>query len=398
MNFSMIELELEPFEAGRRGKPDELDSRIAHLLGSHLLKKDSQARFDLRVNGSYDPVQRKPLLKISGEVSKHLLTPQLYDEMKRVTLLLYNKTHKSGYDEDNFIFHFGLKPQNGRLESNQKAGDLGNPIAVAYRGTPNFLPWERFLAVEIRNLFDRIYEQDGYLPLDLAGRCELQVLPGLCADGKIDVKVLYDEVQVHSIPSITLVLQHSEEANFDRFKNYCEKILRAYLLELQHHYVIPLGDTALIINSNGPFIEGGWEVDDGSREAKPYRDMFGNYGCMEDSLAGEDPSKPSATGTFLARYIAVQIVGNGLADYAKVKIPCNIGREEVELNISTKKTGKLSQAELERWVRSKIPLSIHYAIEHFHLRDPALYRQIVDDSDFFHSPDLPWNKVEVKYR
>ena len=119
---------------------------------------------------------------------------------------------------------------------------------------------------------------------------------------------------------------------------------------------------------------------------------------MEDSFSGEDPSKLSGTGTFLARYIAVQVVGNNLADFARVALRYTIGQEEVGLNITTNGTGTLPQSELERWVREKIPLGIKEAIEHFHLQDPALYRQIVDDSDFFQNPDLPWNKLEEKYK
>ena len=56
----------------------------------------------------------------------------------------------------------------------------------------------------------------------------------------------------------------------------------------------------LTINGLGAWNTGGWKVDEGSREAKPYRDGFATYGCNEDSFSGEDPTKPSGTGTFLA--------------------------------------------------------------------------------------------------
>ena len=68
----MTEKIIHSFEAGRRGKPDELDSNIAHLIGSHLLKKDSNARFDLRVAGGYDSQAQKPKIRISGEVNQAL--------------------------------------------------------------------------------------------------------------------------------------------------------------------------------------------------------------------------------------------------------------------------------------------------------------------------------------
>lgn len=394
----MLELVLEPFEAGRRGKPDELDSMIAHLLGSHLLRKDPQARFDLRMQGGYSVELEKPVVHISGEISTHLLQPSLSGEMKHLVKEFYNKIHQSHYDESHFLIHFGLKAQNGKLAQNGKAGDSGDPIAVAYRGTPHYLPWERFLAVDLRDLFDRIYQQDGTLPFDIAEQAGFQTLPGLGTDGKVRVHALYEGIKLHSVPAITFALQHNEYVAVDTFRKYSEKVIRARLAQLQQTYQVQFGDTNIDINGNGPFIEGGWEVDEGSREAKPYREAFGNYGCMEDSLAGEDPSKPSGTGTFLARYIAVQIVGNELADFACVKLPFSIGREEAGLNIDTRGTATVSPKELYRWVREHISLQMNDTIQRFNLRDAALYRQIVDDSDFFHSPDLPWNKFEIKYR
>lgn len=393
----MTELILHSFEAGRRGKPDELESRIAHLIGAHLLAKDRKARFDLLVSGGYSYERQKPLVRISGEVSNHLLKASLYPEIKDLVMVLYNKVQQAGYSEPDFLFDFGLRAQKDTLAENSHAGDSGNPIAVAYRNTPNHLPWERFLAVDIRDLFDTIYQQDGFLPLELKEKTGLQTFHGLGADGKVGVNGLYDGAVVDSISSITLALEHDEYVPFTRFREYAARILRAHLTNLQQRYNLPIGNPALTINGLEAWTQGGWKVDEGSREAKPYRDFFGTYGVMEDSPAGEDPTKPSGTGTFLARYIAVQVVGNDLADFARVALTYTIGQEEVGLNITTDGTGKVSQEELHRWVRNTIPLGLHDTIERFNLRDPALYRQIVDDSDFFHRPDLPWNKFEIPY-
>ena len=394
----MAEKIIHSFEAGRRGKPDELDSNIAHLVGSHLLRKDPLARFDLRVAGSYDPHAEKLKIRISGEVSAHLLEDKLYGQIKDLIVVHYNRIRLAGYGEQDFIFDIGLKPQASILSLNGKAGDSGNPIAVAYRNTPNYLPWERFLAVDIRDLVDRIYASNGFLGEELRESAGIQQLSGLCADGKIGVDFLYEGIKLPEVSNITLALEHTECTPFDKFLHQAELVLRAHLAQLEQKYGQHLGTPRIIINGLGTWTLGGWKADEGNREAKPQRDAFGTYGVMEDSLAGEDPSKPSGTGTFLARYIAVQVVGNNLADFARVALRYTIGQEDVGLNITTNGTGKLPQEELETWVRKNIPLGLKDTIERFNLRDPALHRQIVEDSDFFHSPDLPWNKVEVGYK
>ena len=126
---------------------------------------------------------------------------------------------------------------------------------------------------------------------------------------------------------------------------------------------------------------------------------------MEDSPWGEDPSKPSGTGTFIARYIAVQIVANNLADFARVSLRYGIGEEEVGLNVTTNGTGRISQRKIHDWVRKNFPLKIEDVIKLFDLRNPQLYWKVVDSADFFHritdkstnTYGFPWNDPKVKY-
>lgn len=389
----MIEKISHSFEAGRRGKPDELDSGIAHLIGAHLLELDENARFDLRVSGSYRDGQ--PLARVSGEPSDFLLrTPNIYDDISKIVLDRYNWVHRTELGPEDFLFDFSFKPQAPPLASNGNAGDSGNPIAVAYRDAPNHLPWERYIAVAIRDIFDTIYQNGGIVPESLATHSGISELRGLRADGKVGVGALYVGSQLDSLAQITVAVEHEKSLAIDELREKVNKIIVAYLDKLIKETKQSLGSPKISINGAGAWNKGGWEVDEGSREAKPYRDGFASYGVQEDSFSGEDPTKPSGPGTFLARYIAVQLVGNSLADFARVALSYTIGKEEVGLNIFTNGTSSLSQGDLERVVRANIPLGIKDTIRVFNLRSPSLYRRIVTDSDYFHNPDLPWNSVK----
>ncbi len=393
----MKEYVVHSFEAGRRGKPDELDSGIAHLIGAYLLERNPLARFDLRVQGSYLPHQNLPSVRISGEVTGSLLDKVgFYGEIIEIITDHYNEVHQSDLSSDDLHVEFQLKPQSSLLADNEYAGDSGNPIAVAYKHGPQYLPWERYLAVELRDLFDGIYHQGGHLSFPLANHVEFDYLEGLLADGKIAVDCLYHGVSLQSVERITVALQHQQNLPLQELRTKGNKIIRARLGQLEQQFQQPLGHPEIIINGNGAWHDGGWKVDEGSREAKSYRDGFSTYGVMEDSFSGEDPSKPSGTGTFLARYIAVQIVGNDAADFARVALRYTIGTQEVGLNIWTNNTGRQPQQKLEEEIREKIPLKIKGAAALFNLGNPALYREIVANSDFFHNPELPWNKFEVK--
>ncbi len=390
----MLETIAHFFEAGRRGKPDELDSGIAHLIGAHALDLDANARFDLRVSGTYK--DGRPLVRISGELSDFLLpSPHFNDDLSEIVLERYNRVHRTELAPKDIVFDFSLKPQSHSLASNGNSGDSGNPIAVAYKDAPNHLPWERHIAVAIRDILDGIYHNGGIVPAHLAQHSGVFELNGLRADGKVSVEALYAGAQLDSLTHITLAVEHEKTLAIDALRARVKKIIVSYLDTLSKETGQSLRHPQIHVNGAGAWNHGGWKVDEGSREAKPYRDGFASYGVSEDSFSGEDPTKPSGTGTFLARYIAVQIVANGLAAFARVALSYTIGKEEVGLNIFTNGTSLIPQADLEKMVRVQIPLGINDTIKAFDLRNPKLYRQIVADSDYFHNQNLPWNSVRT---
>jgi len=388
----MLERIAHSFEAGRRGKPDELDAGIANLIGAHLLDMDQNARFDLRVSGTYR--DGRPMVRVSGEVSDFLLgTPNIENDISGIVLDRYNLVHRTNLKPEDMLVEFNLKPQDHSLASNGKAGDSGNPIAVAYKDTMNHLPLERSVAVRIRDILDDIYHKGGIVPPNLARYPSIPELKGLRADGKVSVEALYSGSQLDSLTQITLAIEHEKSLSIDELREKVGKVVFAYLNRLEMITGRLIGNPVIYINGAGAWNKGGWEVDEGSREAKPYRDGFASYGVQEDSFSGEDPTKPSGTGTFLARYIAVQLVGNDLADFARVALSYTIGREMVGLNIVTNGTSSLSQTDLEKVIRFQIPLGIRDTIQNFDLRNPKIYRKIVEDSDYFHGGGLPWNSV-----
>ncbi len=389
----MTEKTIHAFEAGRRGKPDELDTNIANLISSHFLQINPFARFDIRVAGTYQ--NNKPLVRVSGELTETLLSQKLEDNITQIILDHYNNIHKTQLPNIQTEFHF--KPQAAPLAENTCAGDSGYPLAVAYKTTPYHLPWERFLAVEIRNIIDTIYQNNGIVPEWLAQHCTIHSLKGLRADGKIGVEAVYDGAYVDCLRSITIAAEHDKTLPVEQLRTDLSKLITTYLHLLEDDYTVQFSQPHIHINTLGDWNEGGeWQGDEGSREAKPYRDGFGSYGCLEDSFSGEDPTKPTATGSFLARNIAVHIVTNNWADFAKVILTYTIGREDVHINITTQGTGKKSQQELELWAQQKFPLGIQGPIELFNLRNPKLYQTFAETSDFFHNPEYQWNKKIVE--
>jgi len=390
MNF--IELESQPYEACRAGKPDQLDANIAHLVAAHFLEINPDSKFNVRVTAKHDSEYDFNVVDIFGEVSGDLLEKfpnsrrNLVSEIKDYC----KKILGEDYTDAPIEFHFSK--QEVSLNKNDKNGDQGDPIAVAYKDTPLFLPWERFIAVEVRDLIDDIYQANGIIPEKIADIAGIKKIEGLRADGKVAINALYDRATLDSISDITVAAQHSEDYSVADLREKLGKVIGAYLTTIK--LPIEPDNVPIYINTKGDWNFGSWKVDAGVSEAKPQVAYFGSYGVMEDTPWGEDPSKPSGPGTMLARNIAVQLVANNLAEFARVHVRYHIGEDPEFLNVHTKGTGTKSQQEIHKWVRQRIPLDLASTTKEFDLKSSELYRAIVKQSDIFHG-DFPWNRADM---
>ncbi len=389
----MYEIMLHSFEAGRLGKPDEFDSQIANLVGAEILRRDSTARFDLRVNGYYSNNRNSVIAKITGEVSDRIFAKRDFERtVASIVSKKYGEIYREKLDPQQVIFSFA--PQSDALSFNSKkdvAGDSGTAIAVAYKKGPHYLPWERFVAVGLRDIIDNIYLKQEF-PDFITDSQDYSELTKLRADGKIEVIAEYEGPKFVRLRSIVVAAEQSSDLSVEQLRDLLSKITYLYLQNLSQTWKVDLGQPNLIINGAGHWPEGGWKVDAGSREAKPYRDGFSTYGVCEDSFSGEDPSKPSATASLLARYIAVSVVRSDLAEFARITLCYQLGNSEPILNIHTQNTAKINQKELESIVREKISIHFRDAISKFNLRSPAHFEDLATWSDYFQNPKWPWNQ------
>jgi S-adenosylmethionine synthetase len=394
------ELLLHTFEAGRRGKPDEFESQIAELLGAYILQKDTDARFDLRVNGGFDKSENQLYIRIGGEISQHIYNlKDLNNDFSQIIRNHYQKIYKNSAESTELLIKFELTPQSVALASNdQAAGDIGTSIAIAFAQTPVYLPIERFLAIEIRDLIDQIYLNDGEVPHDLANSTGIKHINGLRADGKVEVNAYYSEYVAFSIRDINYVFAHEENTSAIDISNDLNKLIYHKLDNLQSIY-----KDINFINANinmcniGNWNMGGWRDDAGSREAKPYRDGFASHGTSEDSFTGEDPTKPSAMGSLFARYIATSIIRSDLAKIARVTLTFQGGKKSPNINIFTYGTGVIEQLELEKLIYDNIDSSISDIIQILELKNYKTFINIADNSDFFSSEEYIWNIGKALY-
>jgi S-adenosylmethionine synthetase len=211
-------------------------------------------------------------------------------------------------------------------------------------------------------------------------------------DGKAQVTVEYDGTQPVRVDAVVVSTQHADSVSTET--------LRAGVLECVIKPVIPAhlldANTKYHINPTGRFVTGGPVGDSGLTGRKIIVDTYGGSahhggGCF----SGKDPTKVDRSATYMARYIAKNLVAAGIADRAEVQLAYAIGvAEPVSVMVDTFCTGRIDQTQLENLVRQHFKLTPRGIIESLDLLRP-IYKKTAAYGHFGRpDPDFSWEKTD----
>jgi S-adenosylmethionine synthetase len=150
----------------------------------------------------------------------------------------------------------------------------------------------------------------------------------------------------------------------------------------------------IIVNGTGVWHIPGPESDAGLTGRKIVVDTYGGYARVGGgAFSGKDPSKVDRSGAYAARYIAKNIVANGLAGECEVGLAYVIGQPKPLMQtIETFGSSKASKKALHDFANSLIETSVKGIIDTLDLRRP-LYSQ-TSAYGHFGKPDLPWEQIK----
>ena len=156
-------------------------------------------------------------------------------------------------------------------------------------------------------------------------------------------------------------------------------------------------DTCYYINETGRFVMGGPSADTGLTGRKIIVDTYGGVGSHGGGcFSGKDPSKVDRSASYMARYIAKNIVGAGLAQRVEVQVAYAIGYPEpVSFMVDTLGTGTVSEEVIEKAVKKHFDLRPRAIIERLDLLRP-IYRKTAAYGHFGRNdPDFTWEKLDM---
>ena len=221
-------------------------------------------------------------------------------------------------------------------------------------------------------------------------------------DAKSQVTVEYLDNKPHRIHTVVISTQHTEEAVDKKTDSFSDSARRQIIETIVKPVVMAecpeLWNNEIIfhINPTGKFLIGGPHGDSGLTGRKIIVDTYGGRGCHGGgAFSGKDPSKVDRSASYMARYIAKNIVAAGLATACEVQLGYAIGvADPVSVLVDTENTAVVDEQILSDLVRKVFPLKPQGIIKHLNLLRP-IYHETARHGHFGRElPQFTWEKTD----
>ena len=369
-------------ESVTMGHPDKVSDRISDSILDAMLAQDPKSRV------ACETMVTTGLVVVAGEITSKAIVD--------VPTVVRNTIREIGYTDPEMGFDFencavmvtldkqspdisqGVTEGTG-LHKEQGAGDQGLMFGYACRETPALMPMPIQLAHAITTRLETVRRN--------------KKLPWLRPDGKSQVTVEYENNKPKRINTVVVATQHNPSIHYKELrKQVIEKIILPVLPKrlvdrnIKYH-----------INPTGRFVVGGPKGDCGLTGRKIIVDTYGGRGSHGGgAFSGKDPTKVDRTASYMARYIAKNVVAAGLADACEVQLSYAIGvAKPISVLIDTEGTAKISEEKISQIVQGLFPLTPKAMISYLKLARP-IFAQTASGGHFGRKGDaFTWEKTDM---
>jgi S-adenosylmethionine synthetase len=359
-------------ESVTEGHPDKLCDQVSDAILDAYLIEDPYAKCAIECMATGNT------LIIAGEVASEAVVN--VEEEARKTIRKIGYTDSSSGFSDQCEIQLRLQKQSRELNTNASrerpgAGDQGMMFGYACDHTDEYMPVPIYLAQRLARQLTLLRKTGS--------------VPGLQPDGKTQVTMCYSKDGFY-IKNVVIATQHSPEASTQEIS----KILWPKMIQ-----VIPAeflnAEFPVFINAAGDFITGGPAADTGLTGRKIIVDTYGGWARHGGgAFSGKDSTKVDRSGSYMARFIAKNVVASLMAKECEIQLAFVIGEEKpISVRVDTFGSGTLPDAEIESYIDEKFDMSVYGIIEQLQLRRPV-YKQVASYGHFGRSDlNLSWEKI-----
>jgi S-adenosylmethionine synthetase len=356
------------------GHPDKIADQISDSILDAVLAEDRNGRV------ACETLVTTGLAFIAGEITTSCYVD--FPAIVRETIREIGYTRaKFGFDYETCAVISSIDPQSPDIALGVNpggAGDQGLMFGYATDETPELMPMSLVMA---HTLTKR---------LQVARRAG--ELDWLRPDGKSQVSVEYDGDRPQRIEAVVVSCQHSEDIGIDDLR---DQVREHVIMHSLPNELID-AETKVHINPTGRFVIGGPQGDCGLTGRKIIVDTYGGVGSHGGgAFSGKDPSKVDRSASYMARHVAKNIVGSGLARRTEVQLAYAIGVvDPVSVMVDTFGTGEVPDSRITAAVREVFPLSPLGIIEYLDLLRP-IYKKTAAFGHFGRDePEFTWERTD----
>lgn len=366
-------------ESVTEGHPDKICDSISDSILDDLLRQDIKSRV------ACETLVTTGLVLIAGEITSNGFCD--FQKVVRNTVKEIGYTRaKYGFDYETCCVLSSIHEQSPDIsigvnetdEHEQGAGDQGLMFGYACVETEELMPMPIMLAHKLVKRLAQVRRE--------------KILNYLRPDGKSQVTIEYEGDLPKRIDAVVIAAQHDRHVKMgdlreDIKKSVIEDVLPADMLDAETKYYI---------NGTGRFERGGPFADSGLTGRKIIVDTYGGVGSHGGGcFSGKDPSKVDRSGSYMARYIAKNLVAAGVADKLEVQLAYAIGIPyPVSIMVDTFNTTKISEDKIKDLIQAHFELHPKKMIESLNLLRP-IYRKTAAYGHFGRTEDeFTWEKTD----
>ena len=362
-------------ESVTEGHPDKIADQISDGVLDAIMAKDKNCRV------ACETLITTGLALVSGEISTKAYV-EIPDIIRETIKGVGYSDATWGFDHRTCSVLTSIDNQSGDIAMGVDtggAGDQGIMFGYATNETAELMPMTLVLAHRLTRRLAEVRKKN--------------ILPWVRPDGKAQVTIEYKNGKPIRIDTIVVSTQHSEAVTSKKIE---KDIMEKVIIPVMPKKLFNPKNIKFHINPTGRFVVGGPMGDAGLTGRKIIVDTYGGAACHGGgAFSGKDPSKVDRSASYMARYIAKNIIAAQLAEKCQVQLAYAIGvAEPVSVLVDTQGTEKAKVELIEKLVRKHFALTPKGIIDHLKLRRP-IYKPTAAYGHFGRNePGFTWEKTD----